>query len=209
WATRVRAALGLGCGRTAAWTEAANIDRLARSGLAVMKLIAFGEKLHDDGRLEAFLLTEELSGFTQLDHFLRARFRPRRMDRPSRRDESLHCLIGEVADVAGRFHRLGYNHRDFYCCHFFIRETDDGGFRVNLIDLQRVEHRRCWRRRWLVKDLAQLAYSAPTDRISGLQRLAFIKRYLGVKRLRPSDKRLIRQVISRWRKMERRLGPHP
>ena len=55
--------------------------------------------------------------------------------------------IGEVADVAGRFHRLGYNHRDFYCCHFFIRETDDGGFRVNLIDLQRVEHRRCWRRR--------------------------------------------------------------
>jgi hypothetical protein len=208
-ASRLRARLGWGCGRTAAWTEAANIDRLARGGLAGMKLLAFGEKLHVDGRLEALLLTEELTGFAQLDHFLRERFRPRRMDRPSRRDDSLHRLIAEVADVASRFHGLGYNHRDLYCCHFFIRETDDGEFRVNLIDLQRVEHRRRFRRRWLVKDLAQLAYSAPTDRISGLQRLAFIKRYLGVKRLRSEDKRFIRQIVAKWRKMERHLGPHP
>ncbi len=80
---------------------------------------------------------------------------------------------------------------------------------MNLIDLQRVEHRRKFRGRWLVKDLAQLSYSAPRDRISWTQRLAFMKHYLGVRKLRPQDKRLIRQVLAKQRLMERTLGVHP
>jgi heptose I phosphotransferase len=114
-----------------------------------------------------------------------------------------------VAAVAARFHRSGYNHRDLYCCHFFIKETATGVFQVNLIDLQRVEHRRYLRWRWLVKDLAQLAYSAPRDRVTCTQKMAFIKQYLGVKKLRPQDKRLIRRVLAKQRSMERNLGAHP
>jgi hypothetical protein len=75
--------------------------------------------------------------------------------------------------------------------------------------LQRVEHRHRFRGRWLVKDLAQLAYSAPRDRIGCTQRLAFIKHYLGVRKLRPQDKRLIREVLAKQRLMERNLGAHP
>ncbi len=126
-----------------------------------MKLIAYGEKLHADGLLESFVLTEELVGFTQLDHFLAKRFAPRDRSHVTRRDHDLLHLLREVAAVANKFHRLGYNHRDLYCCHFFIKEPRPGEFKVNLIDLQRVEHRRHLRGRWLVKDLAQLAYSAP------------------------------------------------
>lgn len=209
WRTWLRAKLGLGPGETAGRVEARNIVRLARGGIAAMRLIAFGEKLHRDGLLESFVLTDELAGYTQLDHFLRQRFPARVIDRPTERDKRLHQLIRDVAGVARHFHALGYNHRDLYCCHFFIHEKQPGQFQVNLIDLQRVEHRRRWRRRWIVKDLAQLAYSAPRDRISCTQRMAFMRAYLGVDKLRPQDKRLIRRVLWKQRWMERTLGLHP
>jgi len=111
--------------------------------------------------------------------------------------------------VARKFHALGYNHRDFYCCHFFIREPRPGDFEVNLIDLQRVEHRRRLRRRWLIKDLAQMSYSSPCDQISQTDQMAFIKQYLGVTKLRPAEKRFIRAVLAKRRRMLRNLGPHP
>lgn len=204
---RLRACLGAGPGTTAGRTEAENVLQLQQSGIDAMRVVAYGERMHRDGLAESFVLTEELAGFTQLDHFLRQRFVPaaerRKPDRPLAR------LLGEVADVAARFHRSGFNHRDFYCCHFFIREVDAGDFSVRLIDLQRVQRRRWLRRRWIVKDLAQLAYSAPRERLTRTQRLAFIKRYLGVRRLRRDDKRLIRQVLAKQRALVRRHGAHP
>ena len=77
---------------------------------------------------------------------------------------------------------------------------------MRLIDLQRVEHRRRFRRRWLVKDLAQLAYSAARDRITRTHRIAFLRHYLGVRKLRPEDKRLVRAVLAKKGRMERREG---
>jgi heptose I phosphotransferase len=205
----LRAKIGTGPGQTAGRIEARNVARLSRAGIAAMRLIAYGEKLNPDGLLESFVLTEELVGYTQLDHFLRKRFAVRQTERSTRRDPALSQLIRDVAAVAAKFHKLGYNHRDLYCCHFFIAEPETGRFKVNLIDLQRVEHRHRFRQRWLVKDLAQLSYSAPRERISWTQRMAFIKHYLGVRRLRPQDKRLIRQVLAKHRLMERNLGAHP
>lgn len=187
-------------------TEAINVGLLARHGVASMTLVAYGDRLVH-GVCESFVLTAELAEFTQLDHFLRRRF-PAAADEP-RRDCALAGLIEAVAEVARRFHAVGLNHRDFYACHFFIREPRREHFDVHLIDLQRVERRRRFRRRWVVKDLAQLAYSAPRERITATRRLAFMRRYLGVRRLRPADKRLIRQVVAKWRAMERRLGAHP
>jgi hypothetical protein len=104
---------------------------------------------------------------------------------------------------------MGYNHRDLYCCHFFIKEGAPGEFQVNLIDLQRVQHRRRHRQRWLVKDLAQLAYSAPRDRIRCTDKIAFIKQYFGVRKLGIREKRLIRLILAKQQQMEHRLGPHP
>jgi heptose I phosphotransferase len=209
WSSRLRARLGAGPGVTAGRAEARSIAELNRAGIAAMRLIAFGERLSTDGREESFVVTEELAGYMQLDHFVKQRFEPKTIRSAGRMVRDLRALINEVADLAARFHRIGYNHRDFYCCHFFIKETASGCFKVNLIDLQRVEHRRWRRRRWIVKDLAQLAYSAPADYITCTQRLAFIKRYLGVERLRPRDKRLIRQVAAKQKLMEWQLGKHP
>ncbi|MCL6504718.1 MAG: hypothetical protein K6T86_18730 [Pirellulales bacterium] len=209
WRWWLRARFGLQPVQSPGRIEARNIARLERAGIASMQLVAYGAKLHANGLLESFLLTEELAGHVQLDHFLRQRFGPLNGDRPHEEERELRLLIDEVASLARRFHAAGFNHRDFYCCHFFIREPQRGRFEVRLIDLQRMERRRRLRGRWLVKDLAQLAYSAPRDRLSCRHRLAFIKAYLGVRKLRPRDKRLIRRVLAKQQAMERHLGLHP
>ena len=213
WASRLRAKLGLGAGETAARTEARNVRHLARDGIEAMTLIAFGERLHGDGLLESFLLSEDLRGYVQLDHFIAGRFPRRELHRTLRRDcnvaRDLKALIGEVARVARRFHQAGYNHRDLYCCHFFIREPEPGRFEVRLIDLQRVERRHRFRRRWIVKDLAQLTYSAPRGRIKCTHKMAFMRRYLGVRKLRACDKRLIRAVLAKQQFMELKQGIIP
>ncbi len=213
WASRLRAKLRLGPGETAARTEARNVRRLAGDGVEAMTLMAFGERLGADGLLQSFLLTEDLRGYVQLDHFIAQRFPRRELHRTMPRQpdvtRDMKALMAEVARVARRFHAAGYNHRDLYCCHFFINEPQPGRFLVRLIDLQRVQHRRRLRRRWIVKDLAQLAYSAPREQVKCTHKMAFVHAYLGVRKLRPSHKRLIRTVLAKQLLMELKQGIIP
>ena len=114
-----------------------------------------------------------------------------------------------VAEIVRRLHEAGYNHRDLYCCHFLIHESAAGEFDIRLIDLQRVQRRRWFRRRWIVKDLAQLAYSAPRDRVGCKDQIALMRHYFGVRKLRRRDKRLLGAVVRKVRAMQRRLGASP
>lgn len=206
WRSRLRAKLGLGPRDSAGRVEAENVGCLAARGIKVMNLIAYGEKLHADGLMESFVLTEELEGYVELDEFIRRRFAPHRTHHGTPRDHELDRLIRQVAEIARRFHVAGYNHRDFYCCHFFVREPTAGEFEIKLIDLQRVQHRGRFRRRWIVKDLAQLAWSAPLEQIKCTHRMAFMRHYLGGGKLTAADKRLIREVLAKHQLMQRRLG---
>ena len=70
-------------------------------------------------------------------------------------------MVEKLAAFAGRFHTLGLSHQDFYLCHLYWSEKSE---EIGLVDLQRI---RCYRRQsgqlrlsWVVKDLAQLDYSA-------------------------------------------------
>jgi hypothetical protein len=72
-----------------------------------------------------------------------------------------------------------------------------------LIDLQRVQYRRWWRDRWVVKDLAQLNYSAPPEAISCTDRLRFLKTYLDVDRLGRRERRLIRRIVAKTARIAR------
>lgn len=205
WWNRLCAWIGLSPGDSAGREEARNIRKLEAAGIPCMELAAYGESLSDDGLLESFLLTPELEGYAQLDDFLRNRFASLNTEGGAR-DAQLQRLIGHVAAIARQFHDAGFNHRDLYCCHFFVHERATGDFDIRLIDLQRVQLRTRMRRRWIVKDLAQLAYSAPRDRIKCTQKMAFIRKYLGVAKLRTEDKRLIREVLAKQHAMERKLG---
>jgi heptose I phosphotransferase len=206
--TVLRGLLGFGPGQTAARVEVNNVDCLSADGIAVMRVVAYGEKMCRGGLVESFLLTEELAGYTNLRRLLTTYFAPGRLADPAIRHE-LKALVRAVAALARRFHQLGYNHRDFYCCHFLVKRTGYARFDIRLIDLQRVQRRKLLRRRWIVKDLAQLAWSAPRESIGCKQRVAFIKHYLGVRKLTAEHKRLIRSILCKQRLMRWRLGAQP
>ena len=206
WASRFRALFGLSPGQTAGRVEAENVGRLEAIGIGSMRIAAWGERLCSGGRLESYLMTEELDGYLPLEEFLAQRFARVDTTSSATRDRDLLRLVELVADIARRFHLAGYNHRDLYCCHFFVKESPGGRFDIRLIDLQRVQHRVRFRGRWLVKDLAQLSYSASRRWITCTHRVAFMRRYLGVKKLQPRHKRLIRRVLAKQRRMERKLG---
>jgi hypothetical protein len=202
----LRAAWGRPPAATPARTEMENVARLRQAGIESMRVIALGERFHVDGLVESILVTEELRGFRELQFFLPQRFARRGSMITRGRNRDLDSLIRRIAEVARKFHETGYNHRDLYAGHFFVREPSAGEFEIRLIDLQRVQHRRRFRRRWLVKDLAQLAWSLPAERIGCRDRLAFMRHYLGIARLRPCDKRLVREILARQQRMQRKLG---
>ncbi|MGA2031787.1 MAG: lipopolysaccharide kinase InaA family protein [Thermoguttaceae bacterium] len=197
--------LGLACGENPGRSEARHAAALSALGVNVMRVVAYGERRRADGLAQSFLLTEELKDFVELGTFVRERFSPRRPGRRTAADRELERLVCQVAAMARRFHAAGYNHRDFYCCHFLVRE-ENGDFQVRLIDLQRVQRRRWLRWRWIVKDLAQLAWSAPGDRLGCRHKILFLRHYLGVEKLRRGDRRLLRAILRRCRNLQRRLG---
>ena len=249
WMARLAAALGTVFPKSPGCIEGENALALQSLGIDVMPLMAYGEKLHADGRLESFLVTEELQGYCELQDLIQRRFPARMVMSPllavgsvgsnggpaladplrgcpgelvppyspptrspapcsplpaPRLDPVLRRLIVQVAGIARRFHAAGFNHRDFYSCHFLVKETSPGQFDVRLIDLQRVQQRRWLRRRWIVKDLAQLASMSPDAQVGRREKVLFLRAYLGVRKLRPRDKRLVRDVLRKLSLIRRR-----
>jgi heptose I phosphotransferase len=67
-------------------------------------------------------------------------------------------LIEKIALLAKEMHNKGFGHQDFYLVHMFIKEQNED--EIFLIDLQRLIIQKKLSKRWRVKDLAQLYYSA-------------------------------------------------
>lgn len=105
-------------------------------------------------------------------------------------------LMERVAVIARRMHDAGLHHQDFYLNHLLLPRGGTAE-QIKVIDLGRVRWQRNLSRRWILKDLAQLEYSA--RRLPAALRLRFLKLYLG-RPFEPADRRLIRRVVrkSRW-----------
>ncbi|MGW8257976.1 MAG: lipopolysaccharide kinase InaA family protein, partial [Thermoguttaceae bacterium] len=147
WKSRLRALFGIQPSATPGRIEAANAAALTSAGIAVMRLIAYGEKVHADGLQESFVITEELENFTELPTYLRRLYEAPTPGRRSEADREVRRLISEIALIVRRFHAAGYNHRDLYCRHFFVSDSAQQRREIRLIDLQRVQRRRWLRRR--------------------------------------------------------------
>ena len=74
WANKLRALLGLRPAPTPARIEAGNVAALSNQGIAVMRIIAYGEHLRRDGLEQSFVITEELENYSELQDYLRARY---------------------------------------------------------------------------------------------------------------------------------------
>ena len=171
-----------------AWLEWSWLRRLRTDGVRVPEPIAFAERMRGLRELSSAVLTASVPGESL----------EQRVSRQTERVDRSRLM--QLAEFIGRFHGLGYVHRDLYLAHVF----DDGNGAFHLIDFQRVMTPRWRRGRWLIKDLSALHYSTPLGAASRVDRVRFLRRHRGVRRLRRVDKRLIRSIEAKARAIARR-----
>ena len=151
------------------------IKRLTELGVDTMKAVAFGRRGSNPAKLESFIVTEELAPTVSLEDFCRDW--PAQPPAPSLK----RALIARVAEMAGKMHRGGVNHRDCYLCHFLLHTgpiPTPERLRLSLIDLHRAQVRAgAAPRRWRDKDLAALHFSTLEIGLTARDRLRFLRAY--------------------------------
>jgi heptose I phosphotransferase len=181
-----------------------NIATLSRLGISCPTPVAAGSGVLD-GAPCSFLITAAIPDSIPLDDYLRQLYHGHG-DFTDWRTKRL--LIPKLAELAGTLHRRGIHHKDFYLCHVFVNRKTPLAAPLTLIDLQRLDRIRFFRRRWVVKDLAALNYSATTAFTTATDRLRFLMAYLRISRLTPTARRLIRSInrkTDRIRRHDRKL----
>jgi heptose I phosphotransferase len=177
------------------------IRRLEQLGVATMQIAAFGERGKNPARIQSFIITEELTDTVSLEDFCRDW-----KNNPPPFALKL-ALIRYLAEVSRTLHRNGVNHRDYYICHFLLdlssvsspaSSGEETGMTASLIDLHRAQLRPKTPRRWIVKDMAGLFFSAMDIGLTQRDRLRFMKIYSGTS---------LHETLSReagfWRAVER------
>jgi heptose I phosphotransferase len=151
-------------------------------GLPVPTAVAGGEYIGPWGRLQSFLVVEELTGMLPLHEAVpaaAARLDPRAFILWKR------GLAAEMARLCRALHDRRRFHKDLYFCHFYIAEEDTRqpppGWRgrVQLIDLHRLRRHHWTWPWWQAKDLSQILYSSAVVGVTARDRLWFARAYLG------------------------------
>ncbi len=163
------------------------IQRLNDAGVSTMTAVAYGERGSNPAQQHSFIITEELAPTVDLEQLTLSWIEQPPAPLLKR------ALIRRVAQMTGRMHAVGVNHRDCYICHFLLHTdkpfyADD--FRLSVIDLHRAQVRNAVPKRWRDKDLAGLYFSALNIGLTRRDLLRFIKIYFGV-----VDSRPLRQVL--------------
>ncbi|MCB1678172.1 MAG: lipopolysaccharide core heptose(I) kinase RfaP [Halioglobus sp.] len=149
------------------------VRALERLGVDTLSVAAYACRGRNPATRQSLLLSDELVGTVSLEEYCADW-----ASAPPPPDIRLRLLC-KLADTARRMHGAGINHRDFYLCHFHLDPAtlERPRPRCHLIDLHRAQLRRCVPRRWRVKDLAGLYFSAMDCGLSRRDVLRFIRHY--------------------------------
>ena len=152
---------------------------LRNAGVPSMTPVLFCERGINPATRKSAILTESLESKVTLEDFA------------SGEPVLKRKLVTEVASMAREMHKAGVNHRDFYLCHFLMdaptvenseEATEEATKKdklpvLHLIDLHRAQIRRNVPRRWLVKDLGGLLFSAFEKDLTRRDLLRFVRIY--------------------------------
>ncbi|MDH4100144.1 MAG: glycosyltransferase [Nitrospirota bacterium] len=173
------------------------INRFWQHGIPTMVPVAAGARTKG-AETESLLVTDALEGFQRMEIFMRDRYvRPLSNKLVGEKRE----LVRLAAELTRKMHREGFNHRDFYLTHIMVKPLGYGDFDLRIIDLQRVQERRWFRHRWLVKDLASLNFAAKDSYTTRTDRLRFYLAYTGKKRLDKGDRAFIRAILAKTQRI--------
>ncbi len=157
---------------TGAGTEYRAILRLRQLGVETMEPVAFVSRGFNPASLASCIVTREIENTVSLEDYL-----------PAAKPGALYRrkLTEALASISRRLHEGGVNHRDFYLCHFLldIRSLEGDHPLLYLIDLHRAQLRRRTPRRWKVKDIGGLLFSAMDLDLDRKDLFRFMRIYSG------------------------------
>jgi hypothetical protein len=168
-----------GLGTSHARAEAETAAALGRAGVQTYRVAAFGERVSLGVERASAVLIASLPGESLERWWPGRRWALYEQQRTVQR----LSLIEELAAFVARFHASAFVHRDLYFSHVFIDDAAAEARRFALIDLGRVFRPGWRRRRWIVKDLAQLEYSASAAGVSRSDRARFFMTYCRAMRM--------------------------
>ena len=168
-------------------------EQLKEAGINTPKTIAYGQQWNTFFEKRSFFITEKIPDAEALERKLPDYFtgEPAPKILRQRRD-----FISNLAHFIKKFHETGYRHRDLYLAHIFYNDKD-----FYLIDLARAFKPALQKKRFQIKDIAQLYYSSPGKYFSRTDRLRFYLKYTNRKKLDSADKALIRRIIKKVHRM--------
>jgi heptose I phosphotransferase len=155
------------------------IASLNQSSVTTPAVAGKGLRGRSPAGLESFVVMPALEGMVSLEDLAR----DWRGLRGIQRVRLKWAILERVAAITRRMHAAGMNHRDFYLCHFLVRDRDWTQWTpaepldLVLIDLHRVQIRDRVPERWLVKDLGGLLFSAFDAGLTPRDLLRFIEAY--------------------------------
>jgi len=176
-------------------------SKLAAAGINTPKTLFYGEQWGALFEKRSFVITEKIPNAESLERKLPDSFnKPDTVEKLRLR----RSFIAELAVFIKGFHDTGYRHRDLYLSHLFYSDSRD----FYLIDLSRVFRPFVRQKRFRIKDIAQLYYSAPAKYFSRTDRLRFYINYTGRNKLTGKDKAFISKVVNKARRMARHEIKH-
>ncbi len=176
-------------------------EKLKDEGINTPKTIAYGDQWGSLFEKRSFFITEKIPNAEALERKLPDYFQEKLTQGNLRKRKD---FISSLAFFIRKFHETEYRHRDLYLCHIFY--NDKGEF--YLIDLARAFKPLIFKKRFQIKDIAQLYYSSPGSIFSYTDRMRFYLKYTGRKKLSPDDKVFIRQVIKKVNRMAKHDNKH-
>ena len=169
-------------------------QQLTEVGINTPKTIAYGTQWGTIFEKRSFIITEKIPDAEALERKL-----PDYFD-GSDTVENLKLrreFITQLANFIRKFHETNFRHRDLYLSHIFYSNNRN----FYLIDLARVFQPSVFRRRFQIKDIAQIYYSSPGKFFSRTDRMRFYINYTGQQKLTTTDKDFIRKVIKKVKQM--------
>ena len=172
---------------------------LSQIGIPVARPLAWGGERHWLGGQRSFVMLEELPQADSLERLLPEWEKNKSRYHTLRNKKG---LIEQIARQVRHMHDSGLFHRDLYLAHLFLSKDRLGQERICLIDLQRVFRPRFCRRRWQVKDLAQLMYSS-LPFVNKSDKLRFLQSYFGSSKLNTAEKQLSKAIAEKCQRIAR------
>lgn len=148
--------------------------------IAAPTVVGFGCRGINPAKQESFILTDALENTISLEDL------GKQWIRQSPKFSLKKQLILTVATIAKTLHSNGINHRDFYLCHFLLKneyllkDNFNAAPILYLIDWHRAQIRSHTPKRWQIKDLSGLYFSSLDFNLSNKDYLRFLKHYFAL-----------------------------